>query len=435
MKRWIVTIVLLISLVCGRVQTVQGAYITQQEGRSGEAAGGSAKDGDETADFLKLYAQSAVLMDGSSGRILYGKGQDIIRPMASTTKIMTCILALEMGNLEDSVTVSSTAASQPKVHLGVRSGEKYRLGDLLYALMLESYNDAAVMIAENIGGSVEGFAALMNEKAKSLGCENTYFITPNGLDGVKKDKDGTEHIHSTTASDLAAIMRYCVTQSPKKDEFLKITQTQNYSFSDSSGKRSYSCYNHNAFLNMMQGVLSGKTGFTGGAGYSYVGAMENGGRTYIIALLGCGWPPHKTYKWTDARKLYTYGLDHYNIRDVFCEKEIPDIPVTGGLCWEEEGNCQEFTGAYLHLSEEEKKLPMLLKEDEQVQVTARIPSILEAPVREGQKIGTIDYSLNGTLVKQFPVYADRGVKQMTFSGVVRHVLEIFIDFGRSYHII
>ena len=109
MKRWIVTIVLLISLVCGRVQTVQGAYITQQEGRSGEAAGGSAKDGDETADFLKLYAQSAVLMDGSSGRILYGKGQDIIRPMASTTKIMTCILALEMGNLEDSVTVSSTA--------------------------------------------------------------------------------------------------------------------------------------------------------------------------------------------------------------------------------------------------------------------------------------------------------------------------------------
>ena len=89
----------------------------------------------------------------------------------------------------------------------------------------------------------------------------------------------------------------------------------------------------------------------------------------------------------------------------------------------------------MHLSEEEKKLPMLLKEDEQVQVTARIPSILEAPVLEGQNIGTIDYSLNGTLVKQFPVYADRGVDEMTFSRVVRHVLGIFMDFGKSCHII
>ena len=122
MKRWIVTIVLLISLVCGRVQTVQGAYITQQEGRSGEAAGESAKDGDETADFLKLYAQSAVLMDGSSGRILYGKGQDIIRPMASTTKIMTCILALEMGNLEDSVTAVSYTHLDVYKRQALRSG-------------------------------------------------------------------------------------------------------------------------------------------------------------------------------------------------------------------------------------------------------------------------------------------------------------------------
>ncbi len=94
----------------------------------------SAESGDGAeGDFLKLYAQSAVLMDGSTGRVLYGKGQDIIRPMASTTKIMTCILALELGGLDDKVTASSYAASQPKVHLGVRSGEEYRLEDLLYA--------------------------------------------------------------------------------------------------------------------------------------------------------------------------------------------------------------------------------------------------------------------------------------------------------------
>ena len=147
---------------------------------------------------------------------------------------------------------SSNAASQPKVHLGVREGEEYRLEDLLYALMLESYNDAAVMIAEHIGGSVEGFAAMMNEKAAGLGCGDTYFITPNGLDGVKTDEQGKEHIHSTTASDLARIMRYCVTESPAKDEFLKITQTQNHYFTDMAGKRSFNCYNHNAFLTMME---------------------------------------------------------------------------------------------------------------------------------------------------------------------------------------
>ena len=281
MKQWIFTAALSISLVCGHLEAAGGEYSIRKElagqeqavqtqevqsravqvqevqsravqvqevqGRAVQAQASQT----ENADFLKLYAQSAVLMDGSSGRILYGKGQDIIRPMASTTKIMTCILALELGNLDDKVTASSYAASQPKVHLGVRSGEEYRLEDLLYALMLESYNDAAVMIAENIGGSVEDFAALMNQKAEELGCRDTYFITPNGLDGVKKDKDGVEHIHSTTAADLAAIMRYCVMESPKKEEFLSITRTQNHTFTDSSGRRSYSCFNHNAFLNKM----------------------------------------------------------------------------------------------------------------------------------------------------------------------------------------
>ena len=419
-----------------RAVQVQAVQSRASQTQSVQAQSGQAQASQtENADFLKLYAQSAVLMDGSSGRILYGKGQDIIRPMASTTKIMTCILALELGNLDDKVTASSYAASQPKVHLGVRSGEEYRLEDLLYALMLESYNDAAVMIAENIGGSVEDFAALMNQKAEELGCRDTYFITPNGLDGVKKDKDGVEHIHSTTAADLAAIMRYCVMESPKKEEFLSITRTQNHTFTDSSGRRSYSCFNHNAFLNMMEGVLSGKTGFTGGAGYSYVGAMENDGRTYIIALLGCGWPPHKTYKWADARKLYTYGLEHFRLKDVFREEVLPDIPVTGGLCWEEEGTCQESTGASLHLKEEEMHLPLLLGEDEEVQVTKKIPAVLQAPVREGQKIGTIDYSLNGTVIRQYPVYADRGVDKMTFSRVVWHILGIFMDFGKTYHII
>lgn len=439
MKGWICSAVLAVSLLFGSMEAAGGnAFIERgwlQEPRPGGAlcapvSSGKSGEGAQ-GDPLKLYAQSAVLVDGSTGRVLYSKGEDIVRPMASTTKIMTCILALELGDLEDKVTASSSAASQPKVHLGVRSGEEYRLGDLLYALMLESYNDAAVMIAEHIGGSTEEFAKLMNEKAKGLGCENTYFITPNGLDGVETDEQGIERIHSTTARDLAQVMRYCVTRSPKREDFLKITQTSNYYFTDLSGKRSFNCLNHNAMLTMMEGVLSGKTGFTGGAGYSYVGAMESKGRTYIIALLGCGWPPHKTYKWSDARKLYDYGMEQFQMRDVFQEETLGELPVTGGLCWEEEGRIRDSTSLSLRLKPEEMHLPLLLREEEGVQVRKRLPEGLEAPVKAGQQIGTIDYNLNGVLVKQYAVYAEEEVEKITFSRSLRHLFHLFWGDGKN----
>ena len=165
----------------------------------------------------ELYARSACLMDADSGRVLYSKNSEQKLPMASTTKIMTCILALEDGRMDDLVTVSAYAASQPKVHMGAKTGEQFYLQDLLYALMLNSDNDAAVMIAEQVGGSVEGFAEKMNLKARELGCDDTYFITPNGLDA--ENKNG---IHSTTAKDLARILRYCIMESPKKAEFLDL---------------------------------------------------------------------------------------------------------------------------------------------------------------------------------------------------------------------
>ena len=195
----------------------------------------------------ELYAQSAVLMDADSGRVLFEKNGMEQRPMASTTKILTCILVLEKAGLGETAEVSRNAASQPKVHLGVRAGEKYYVQDLLYSLMLESHNDAAVILAEHVGGSLEGFAALMNEKAKEIGCADSHFITPNGLD--EEDEEGA---HSTTAADLAKIMRYCITLSPKKAEFLEITRTSSRAFSDVEGKRSFSCVNHNAFLGISQ---------------------------------------------------------------------------------------------------------------------------------------------------------------------------------------
>ena len=145
---------------------------------------------------------------------------------------------------------------------------------------------------------MESFAVLMNKKAEAIGCTNTHFITPNGLDA--KDSAGE---HRTTARDLALIMSYAV----KNREFLKITETRNYSFFDLSGKRNFSVQNTNALLDMVDGVISGKTGYTGEAGYCYVCAWKKEGKTLVVSLLGCGWPGHKTYKWRDAEKLLKYG--------------------------------------------------------------------------------------------------------------------------------
>ena len=259
----------------------------------------------------QLFATAACLMDGDTGRVLFGKRETDPMAMASTTKIMTCILALENGGEQAVATASAQAAAAPKVHLGVYEGEQFLLGDLLYSLMLESHNDAAVMIAETIGGSIEGFAALMNEKAAAIGCTDTHFVTPNGLDASDAGGD-----HHTTAADLARIMRYCIKTSPKATEFLAVTQTRSYTFWDLKKKNMFNCYNHNALLDQMEGAISGKTGFTAKAGYCYTGALERDGKCLIVTLLACGWPNHKNYKWADAAKLLNYGLESYTYRDV-----------------------------------------------------------------------------------------------------------------------
>lgn len=377
-----------------------------------------AKESETTINENKLYAQSAVLMDADSGRVLFEKKGDAVLPMASTTKIMTCIITLENGNLEDYAQVSDYAASMPKVRLSVQKGERYRLRDLLYSLMLESHNDAAVVIAEHIGGSVEGFAEMMNKKAEEIGCKQTCFLTPNGLDAQKEilTKEGEKKtvMHATTAKDLALIMSYCIKKSPQKEEFLKITGTPSYNFSNEKGTRNFSCNNHNAFLNMMEGAVSGKTGFTGKAGYCYVGALERDGKTFVVSLLACGWPNNKTYKWSDTKKLMQYGLSNYQKRNLAKEaisKEwLFDIPV-------EEAKTRYLYGkaAVPVYIEEEKEAPsLLMKEEEKIEVSCEIEKSLTAPVKEGQEVGKIRYLLDGSVLWERKVCAKASVEQRDF---------------------
>ena len=324
---------------------------------------------------LILNARAAVLMDGDSGRILYAKNGEDAYPMASTTKIMTLIVALENHAADQIVTASANAASVPKVRMGVQENEKYRMEDLYYAMMLESFNDAAVMIAEGTAGSVEKFADWMNEKAKSLGCQETYFITPNGLDA----EDAKETHHSTVA-DMALIMRYAI----RNPDFLKITQTTDYTFTDCAGKRNFIVHNKNALLTMREGVLSGKTGYTADAGYCYVCAVKSGDRTFIVSLFGSGWPPHKRYKWADVQTLLDYGESNYYYQTVDIHEQVPEeqIYVTGGD--------QKFVKAIAKT----KMAHVLLSEKDTIRVIRLLPGNLKAPVEEGQQVGWIGLYIN-----------------------------------------
>ena len=398
----------LIGLACSAVLILTALFPAAREARAQETG--------HEITASQLYAQSAVLMDADSGRILFAKNGQEERAMASTTKIMTCIMALENGDLSEEITVSAEAASQPAVRLGMREGQRFRLNDLLYSLMLESHNDSAVAVAECVGGTVEGFAAMMNRKAMELGCSDTYFITPNGLDA--EDETGKHH---TTAADLARIMKYCIMDSEKKDAFLEITRTESYQFSDCDGSGSYSCSNHNSFLHMMEGALSGKTGFTADAGYCYVGALRKDDRTFIVALLACGWPNNKGYKWSDTRKLMDYALENYQYREFGTEEETVSVVVENGTA----GGFPGADGVQIGASAETEPFRVLLKSGEEIDVEYDVPESVEAPVEKGQTLGTVVYSLNGGTLREYPLTADASVRKRDFSVCLSYIRDCF----------
>lgn len=364
----------------------------------------------------ELHALSAVLMDGDSGRVLYEKDGKTPLANASTTKVLTCIVALESSPGDDYVEVSRNAASQPEVRLGLQKGEQYYLEDLLYSLMLKSHNDTAVAIAEHCGGTVEGFARMLNRKAKQIGCKDTYFITPNGLDA--QDENGKHH---TTAEDLALIMRYAI----KNKTFLHISQTRDYTFSEITGKRTFSVHNANALLDMMDGVLAGKTGYTSQAGYCYVCAWEEEGKTFVVSLLGCGWPNHKTYKWSDTKKLLSYGAYNYDYETYWQEPHTSKILVTDGV--ENMQNIGEkvYLRGKCSVTSEDREKEILLKKGEAVTCKTEIPQKVSAPVLKGEKLGRIAYYLDGKLIDFYPVYAERSVEKISFKWYTE---KVFHDF-------
>lgn len=391
------------------------------------------------SEVPELYARSAVLMDGDSGRILYEKEAEEELPMASTTKIMTCIVALEQAELEQICTASDHAAAQPKVRLGMKKGEQFYLKDLLYSLMLESHNDTAVCIAENVAGSVEQFADRMNQKAAQIGCSHTYYITPNGLDA--EDGNGSHH---TTAAELAAVMRYCVLQSEEADTFLQITQTQSHTFSNVEGTKSYGCVNHNTLLQIMDGAVSGKTGFTGNAGYCYVGAVRQEDKFLIVALLACGWPSNKGYKWVDTRKLVRYGMENFEKRTIIDRKmTTKPISVINGkqeqvqtkIQWttQQKAEVQRTADRTFENTEgariyTEPTDSALLYKTQEISCQIQLPAELFAPVTAGTMVGTVSFLVDNTQYASFPIVAAETVQEKNYTFILKNLSQFFVNF-------
>jgi len=249
---------------------------------------------------LDVSAASAILLDANSGAVLYEWNPDLSLPPASVTKILTGLVILEHGRLQDSVVVSQTAAGTGGHRLGLRTGQRLSLGDLLAAILIRSANDAAVAAAEHVGGSLEGFVALMNATAKELGMTSSHFANPHGLD---------EPAHYTTARDMAILSRVALEHATFA-ELVRAREARLTIWKPSQRKpasQTRLVVSHNRLLGYLEGADGVKTGYTGSAGRCLVASASRGNRRMIAVLL------NDPKRWTDAATLLEYGFG--SVRD------------------------------------------------------------------------------------------------------------------------
>ena len=255
---------------------------------------------------IRVSARNAIALDSKTKQVLFEQNADEIVPMASTTKILTALVAITHGDLDREVTISKNAASIRGSKVGYVAGEKIRLRELLYGLMYKSGNDAAIAIAEDIGGSIEGFSKIMNDYAISLGLINSHFESPHGLDSPK---------HYTCAYDLALL----TTKAMESDLFCQICGTKSITRDTSNFTRDYN--NINKILYKIPEANGVKTGYTGQAGKCLVSSIKHEGRNIIIVVLNC------SDRWNVTEKIYKYVTDNYcfksdNIKDITKSSEF-----------------------------------------------------------------------------------------------------------------
>ena len=320
---------------------------------------------------LSTSARSAILIDADSNAVLYEQNANERLPMASTTKIMTALVALENASLDKEVAVSPNAVGVEGSSVCLKNGEVMTLEELLYAMLLESANDAAAAIAIDIGSSIEGFAELMNEKARSLGLDDTSFENPHGLDGEN---------HYTTASDLAKITAAAL----EKNEFAKIVSTYKYRIPMGDSYRYL--LNHNKLLRQYEGAIGVKTGFTKKSGRCLVSAAEKDGLKLIAVTLSC------PDDWRDHSAMLDYGFENYERRKLASDGEF-----------EFELECVGRESTHVKVKSVGEISLLVKKGEANITQKVNLPRFVYAPKMSGEEIGSIEFYLGEKEVGKIPL--------------------------------
>lgn len=350
------------------------------------------------ANEPSVLAQGAILLDQETGRILWGKNEEEPLAMASTAKIITAILVLEKCGLDDVVYVSRNAVNQPKVNMNMQEGEMWTVGDLLHALMLGSYNDSAVALAEHAGGTVENFCTMMTDKAKELGAENTKFASPNGLDSHLDENE-----HYSTAYDMAKITAYAI----QNYKFLEIIKVPSMTITELNQTRSVSLTNPDIFLTTFEGALGVKTGYTNRAGHCFVGAVTRDDKTMISVVLGSGWgDTGKLGKWSDTNAIMTYGFDTFEYAEIINKDTIiGEVLVQNSKIEAIEVGIE--TGYTALFSAEELEL---------IEIEVNLPTFLEAPIEKGIEVGQLQIVLEDEVLKEIPILSQEEAEAFDLFG-------------------
>jgi len=354
-----------------------------------------------TIEIPTVNAHGAILMEAETGRVLWGKNEHEPLAMASTTKIMTAILALESGRQNETVTVSAKAAAAPRMKMFLTKGEEIRLGDLMLALMLESSNDAAVAVAEHLAGSVEEFCRQMTDKAIELGATNTVFETASGLDSGN---------HHSTPYDLALITRYALTV----PGFVELTNTQSANFKSSTS--SYIMHNKNRLLQEFPGANGVKTGFTNKAGHCFVGAAKRDGMQLISVVLASGWGTQgRSQKWVDTKEILSYGFANFEFETIITEHtHAGTLPIT-------RSRTRNVGFEYSYGA----RVPV--GKDEDVTVQLFFPSSMQAPVNVGDPIGSVRIYLDSDFYQEIPLVATESASRHDFKTSLERVLKNYVE--------
>ena len=363
------------------------------------------------SELPKTNSRRYIVYDRISKSMIIGKNEDIKSAMASTTKIMTTIVILEKADLNEKVTVSAKAGGTGGSRLGLKRGDKASVRDLLYGLMLRSGNDAAVALAEHVGGSVKGFAELMNEKAIELGLTNTHFVTPHGLDDAN---------HYTTALELAKLTDYAM----NNETFSKIVGTKSITIYINNQPRQIN--NTNELLGVLNGVVGVKTGFTNNAGRCLVTETKRNNMDIITIVLGADTKKDRT---KDSVNLieYTYSkYKMYNIEEKIIEefnkwKNINEkrILITKG----KQSNPKLALGAI-------EKAIIPICDDDKIEYSINALTEVEAPVEQWNVMGTLTVKLNGEILESIEIVNVNEVQKRDWKDYFKIVLNRFEDMGK-----